>query len=123
VALGGRGEEVKRGDLVAVVLPGRYGKPRPGLVVQHDAFEGLPSVTLLPLTSDLRDLPLLRIPVQPGGDTGLRVRSEVQVDKVMTVPKDKIGPRIGTLDRETQLRVDEALSRYLGLAGSASPTL
>ena len=111
---------MKRGDLVAVVLPGRYGKPRPGLVVQHDAFEELPSVTLLPLTNELRGLPLLRIPVEPGKKTGLRVRSEIQVDKAMTVPREKIGPRLGTLDEGTMQRVDEALVRFLGLVGGTA---
>lgn len=106
---------MKRGDLVVVVLPGRYGKPRPALVVQHDAFEALASVTLLPLTSDLRGLPLVRVSVDPGEETGLRVASEVQIDKVMTVPREKIGPRLGALDEGTMQRVDEALVRFLGL--------
>jgi len=104
---------VKRGDLVAVVLPGRYGKPRPGLVVQEDAFEALPSVTVLPLTSDLRGLLLVRVPVEPGEETGLRIASEVQVDKIMTVPRGKIGPRLGSVDDGTMRRVDEALARFL----------
>lgn len=106
---------MKRGDLVAVVFPGRYGKPRPGLVVQHEAFEALPSVTLLPLTSELRGLPLVRVPVEPDEETGLRVPSEIQIDKVMTVPRERVGPRIGALDEVTLRRVDEALGRFLGL--------
>ena len=105
---------MKRGDLVAVVFPGRYGKPRPGLIVQHQAFEALPSVTLLPLTSELRGLPLVRVPVEPDEETGLRVSSEVQIDKVMTVPRQRIGPRIGAVDEGTLRRVDEALGRFLG---------
>lgn len=36
-----------RGDLVTVALSGDYGKPRPALVIQADAFAGHPSVTLL----------------------------------------------------------------------------
>lgn len=111
---------MKRGELVAVGLPGRYGKPRPGLVVQHDAFEALPSVTLLPLTSDVRGLPLVRAPVEPREETGLRVPSEVQVDKAMTVPREKIGPRIGVLDEDTMKHVDEALGRFLGLGWSVA---
>jgi len=89
-------------------------------VVQHDAFEGLPSVTLLPLTSDLRGLPLVRVPVEPGEETGLRVPSEVQVDKAMSVPREKIGPRVGALDEGTMQRVDEALGRFLGLGWSVA---
>lgn len=106
---------MKRGDIVTVVLPGAFGKPRPGLVVQDDAFEPLPSVTLLPITSDLQDLPPLRIGIRPGPGSGLRRSSQVQVDKIMTVPRSKVGTPIGTLDQATMSRVNEALTRFLGL--------
>ncbi|MEX1256335.1 MAG: type II toxin-antitoxin system PemK/MazF family toxin [Gemmatimonadota bacterium] len=106
---------MKRGDIVTVVLPGRYGKPRPGLIVQEDAFEALPSVTLLPLASDVRDLPLLRVPIAPGPESGVRTHSQVQIDKIMTVPRTKLGLRIGSLDDSTMRRVNEALGGFLGL--------
>jgi mRNA interferase MazF len=47
--------EVRRGDLVTIALTGDYGKPRPALVVQADAFDALTSVTVLRLTSELHD--------------------------------------------------------------------
>lgn len=106
---------MSRGDVVTVVLPGAYGKPRPALTVQDDAFSALPSVTLLPITSEIRDLPSLRITVEPGHEVGLRRRSQVQIDKAMTVARAKLGRRVGTLDRETLERVDQALGRFLGL--------
>ncbi|EQD75369.1 transcriptional modulator of MazE/toxin, MazF, partial [mine drainage metagenome] len=37
---------MKRGDVVTVVAPGDYGKPRPALVVQSDLFQDHPSVTV-----------------------------------------------------------------------------
>lgn len=110
---------MKRGDVVIVVLPGAYGKPRPGLVVQHDAFDALASVAVLPLTSDVRDLPLVRIRVAPGPEVGLRVPSDIQVDEIMTVPRDKIGRTLGSLDEDAMRRVDEALARFLGLGWQA----
>jgi mRNA interferase MazF len=106
---------MKRGDIVTVVLPGGHGKPRPGLIVHEDAFEALPSVTLLPLTSEVRNLPLLRIPVPNGPDTGVGVESQVQVDKIMTVPRAKLGRRMGELDADTMGQVSEALTGFLGL--------
>ena len=42
-----------RGDLVTVAASGDYGKPRPALVVQADVYAEHPSVTVLPLTSEL----------------------------------------------------------------------
>jgi mRNA interferase MazF len=106
---------VSRGEVVAVVLPGAYGKPRPALVVQDDAFEGLPSVTVLPITSDIRDLPPLRISIAAGPGSGLRRPSQLQIDKIMTVPRAKLGPRIGSLDDETMKSVELALGRFLGI--------
>jgi mRNA interferase MazF len=106
---------MKRGDIVVAAPPGDYGKPRPVLVIQDDAFEAMPSVTVLPLTSDLRDTPLLRLSVTPSRDTGLRVPSQVMVDKAVTLPRAKIGPRIGQADATTMREVDAALARFLGL--------
>ena len=105
-----------RGDVVAVVLPGAFGKPRPALVVQNDAFDALPSVTVLPITSEIRDLPPLRISIEPGPRSGLRRSSQVQIDKIMTVPRTKLGQRIGHLDESTMSSVDLALGRFLGIS-------
>ena len=52
---------MKRGDLVTVALRGDLGQLRPTLVIQPDLFEADPSVTILPVTSDLRATPLFRI--------------------------------------------------------------
>jgi mRNA interferase MazF len=106
---------VKRGDLVTVVTSGDYGKPRPALIVQADAHAEHPSITVLPLTSELHDTPLLRITVEPGEGTGLRRRSQVMVDKAVTIPCAKIGNRIGQLDGATLGDVDRALAAFLGL--------
>lgn len=107
--------EVNRGDLVTVVLPGDYGKPRPALVIQADAFQALPSVTLLPLTTDLHDWPLFRVTLQPNQTNGLRTVSQVAVDKTSTVPRSRIGQRIGAAETATMRAVQLALTRFLGL--------
>lgn len=56
---------MRRGDIVTAAASGDYGKPRPALIIQHDLYAALPSVTVLPLTSFLEDAPLLRITIQP----------------------------------------------------------
>jgi len=106
---------VRRGDLVTVVTSGDYGKPRPALIVQADAHAGHPSITVLPLTSELHDAPLLRITVEPGEGTGLRLRSQVMVDKATTIPCAKAGNRIGRLDEATLASVSRALAAFLGV--------
>jgi len=107
---------VKRGDLVTLALPGAYGKPRPALIIQSDLFDAHPSVTVLPVTSDLRDTPLFRIRVQPIDANGLRAVSEVMVDKAHIVTREKIGRKIGRLDDEAMMAVNRALATFLGFA-------
>src|SRR5260370_601712 len=107
--------EIRRGDLVTISASGDYGKPRPALVVQADAFDALTSVTVLRLTSELHDWPLFRITVEAGSGTGLQKRSQVMVDKAATVPRARITQRIGRLNTDTMRAVSEALARFLAL--------
>lgn len=107
---------VRRGDLVTVAFQGDYGKPRPALVVQSDLFSEHPSITLLPLTSELRDAPLFRVRISPDDVNHLREPSEVMVDKAQTISRSKVGEAFGRLDAETMVQVERALALFLGLA-------
>ena len=107
---------MKRGDLVTIALPGTYGKPRPALIIQSDLFDEHPSMTILPVTGELRDTPLFRISVEPDAGNGLRKRSQVMIDKAHTVPREKLGEPFGRLDDTTMLAVTRALAVFLGFA-------
>lgn len=107
---------MRRGELVTISLPGAYGKPRPALVIQSDLFDAHPSVTVLPVTSELRDLPLFRVRVEPSKANGLRAVSEVLVDKAHTVAREKVGAGIGQLEDEAMMAVNRALATFLGFA-------
>jgi len=108
---------VKRGSLITVVVPGAYGKPRPALVVQSALFENHPSVTILPLTSELRDTPLFRITVEPTPANGLQQRSQIMVDKIQTIPREKVGAVLGVLEDSHLLAVNRSMALFLGFAG------
>jgi mRNA interferase MazF len=107
--------EVKRGDVVTIALPGDYGKPRPALVIQSDAFSALDSVTVLRVTSDIHDFPLFRITVEPNSENGLVKRSQIMIDKAAAVPRAKIVQRIGRIDTGTMRQVSDALFDFLDL--------
>lgn len=107
---------MKRGDLVTVALAGHYGKPRPALIIQSDLFDVHPSVTVLPITSELRDAPLFRITIEPSKENGLRAPSQIMVDKAHTVPREKLGDPFGKLSDELMLAVNRALAVFLGFA-------
>lgn len=107
---------MRRGDIFAAAPPGDYGKPRPVLIIQSDAYAALPSVTVLPLTSGREDAPLLRVAIACEAGNGLRLPSQVMIDKPVTLPRSKIRQRIGALDAATLRSVEAALARFLGLA-------
>lgn len=111
---------MRRGDLVTIAVSGDYGKPRPALVVQDDAFAALPSVTVLQLTSDVHEDHLIRITVQPDAGNNLRKPSQVMVDRAMTVPREKAGAVFGALDAGTMASVDAAVLRFFGVGGRAA---
>ncbi len=108
---------MKRGDVVVVALSGDYGKPRPALVVQSDLFnETHASVSVAPVTSTIIDAPLFRLTLEPSSETGLRSVSQIMIDKMTTVRRDKVGRRIGRLGDETMVRVNRAIALWFGLA-------
>ena len=107
---------MKRGDLVTIALQGDYGKPRTAVVVQSDYFSEHPSLTILPVTSELRSVPLFRIMIEPTEGNNLKKRSQVMVDKVQTISREKIGLTFGKLDDASMLAVNRALAVWLGFA-------
>ena len=107
---------MRRGDLVTVAMPGDFGKPRPALVIQSDQFMNAASVAVLLLSGTSVDAPLVRLDVEPSPENGLRKRSQVMVDKVMTVRRDKMGEPFGRLDDDTMIVVNRALALFLGFA-------
>jgi mRNA interferase MazF len=107
---------MKQGDIIAVSLPGDYGKPRPAVVVQSDAFEHLNSVTVLPLTSHVLSLERCRVVVNPTEQNGLQKVSQIMVEKASTVPRDRAGQLIGRLSPEDISAVNRALALFLGFA-------
>src|SRR3546814_803135 len=110
----GRGLAVKRGDIVAVSLQGDYGKPRPALIVQSNLLAELESLVICPITSAVRDA-AFRITGEPDNANGLRVLSQVMVDKLSTLPRSKISKPFGRLDDERMKAVDRALLLVVGL--------
>src|SRR3989338_8097242 len=104
---------MRRGDLVTIALQGDYCKPRPALVIQSDLFDEHPSVTILPVTGELRDVPLFRVTVIPSERNGLSKPSQVMVDKAQTVSREKIWVSFGRLDDAAMLAVDRALAVFM----------
>ncbi|MGA9534289.1 MAG: type II toxin-antitoxin system PemK/MazF family toxin [Desulfobacterales bacterium] len=107
---------MKRGDVVLVVVPGDYGKPRPAVVVQTDLVNDIhSSIVVCPVTSRIQDAELFRLTIEPSPSNGLHKTSQIMVDKIVAVRRDKIRDSIGILDEELMIRLNRSLAFWLGL--------
>src|SRR5277367_815170 len=110
---------MRRGDIWTVAGGKDYaGKPRPVVVVQDDSFDATDSITVCAFTTDPTDAPLFRLPVESNERNGLHAVCRLMVDKITTVPKSKVGARVGRLDDEDIVRLNQAVLVFLGLAVS-----
>lgn len=114
---------MKRGEVWTVSGGAEYaGKPRPAVIAQDDSFDATASITLCIFTTDPTEAPLFRILVEPNARNGLDEVSRLMVDKITTVSKTKLGQRLGRLDDEDIIRLNQAILVFLGLAGSPRST-
>jgi len=109
---------VRRGEIWTVAGgPDYVGKPRPAVILQDDAFDATASMTICPFTTHAIDAPLMRLPIGPSEQNGLRAPSQLMVDKITTVSRTKLADRIGLLSDEDVVRMNRAVIVFLGLAG------
>jgi len=110
---------VTRGEIWTISGGVDYaGKPRPAVILQDNGFDATASLTLCAFTTDPTEAPLFRLRIQPDDLNGLHQASSLMVDKITTIPKRKVGTRIGRLRDEDVLRLNRAIIVFLGLASS-----
>jgi mRNA interferase MazF len=86
------------------------------VIIQDDRFDATDSVTICGFTRDSTDALLFRLPVDLSVTNGLLETSRIMVDKVTTVPRSKIGSRVGRLGAEDMVRLNRAILVFLGIA-------
>ena len=106
---------MKRGDVWTVSGSGYAGKPRPAVILQDDRFDATASVTICVFTTDQTEAPLIRIPIAPNENNGLRSVSRLMVDKITTVPRKRLGQRIGCLGAVDMARLQRSIMVFLSL--------
>jgi mRNA interferase MazF len=110
---------MRRGEIWTVVGGRDYaGKPCLVVIVQDDSFDATVSITICGFTADPTDAPLFRLIVEPNERNGLLSTCRLMVDKITTVPKIKLGTRVGRLDDEDMVRLNQAMMVFLGMAVS-----
>ncbi len=96
-------------------MSGDYGKPRPAVVIQTDSLAVIDTVLVCLISSAVRDSPLHRLSIPADEATGLREASQVMVDKIFAVRRDKCGKIIGRLDDATMLALGPLLTFVVGM--------
>ena len=108
---------MKRGEIWTVAGGTAYaGEPRPAVIIQDDAFDATASIIVCALTTEPADAPLFRLPIEPNVGNGLRAPCRLMIDKITSLPKSRLGKRIGRLDDEDLVRLNRAALVFLGLA-------
>ena len=108
---------MKRGDVVTVAASGDYGKPRPAVIFQTDALPAEhASVIVCQMTSDIAEAPDFRVTIEATEKNGLRTRSQIMADKPVTIRRERVGRKIGSLDDKDVARLNVALAFVVGLA-------
>ena len=108
--------KIHRGDIVLCVVSGDYGKPRPALVLQADIYnETHASVIVLPITSHIVAAPFFRIDMEPDSTNGLDRPSQVMIDKVVAVKRERIREIIGRAAPALLVELETAFLRFIDL--------
>lgn len=109
---------MKRGEIWTTSGGIYASKPRLAVILKDDRFSELECVAICPLTSNSTiDMPLIRIAVEPAETNGLHSASHVMVDRITTVRNSMMGSKLGELDHQDMLRIEQALVVFLGIAG------
>ncbi|NNM73073.1 type II toxin-antitoxin system PemK/MazF family toxin [Enterovirga aerilata] len=107
---------MRRGEIWTAAGGKDYaGKQRPVVILQDDRFAATASVTICMFTTNRTEAEFFRVTIDPTPDNGLREVSRAMADKVSTLPRSKIGYRIGRLSDHDMHRLDVALMTFLGL--------
>lgn len=95
----------------------RRWRASPAVIVQTDALPAEhASVVICQTTSECSDAPDFRVTIEPNERNGLRVRSQVMVDKQVTIRRERIGRQVGRLDDKDIAGINIALAFVMGLA-------
>ena len=108
---------MRRGEIWTIAGGKDYaGKPSPAVIIQDDRFDRMDSVTICAFTTDHTDAPLFRLLVEPSEGNGLRSPCRLMVDKITTVPRVRLGAKVGRLADEDMVRLNRAVLVFLGIA-------
>ena len=93
--------------------PDYASKPRPVVILQDERIP-TESITICGLTSDPAEVPFYRPKVEASATSGLVEASRIMVDKITTLPRRKLGRRLGKLSPVEAGELRQAIYLFLG---------
>jgi mRNA interferase MazF len=109
---------MRRGNIVVLNLGGNIGKPRPALIIQADILnedDRLQTTIVLPLTTELLNMAVIRYKLEPSSTNGIATTSQVMIDKIMQVEKNRVQHIIGQITKKQMEEVEARLLAILGV--------
>jgi mRNA interferase MazF len=111
---------IHRGDIyyadLSPVVGSEQGGTRPVLIIQNDIGNQYSPTTIVAAITSQIDKPRLpthvALPVIPGG---LDKRSVILLEQVRTIDKCRLLEKVSSLDKDTMLKVNQAVEISLGL--------
>ena len=88
---------------------------RPALVLQTDAANSnprYPNTIVCALSTKGRDIPF-HIPLEPHPRTGLSSPSYCKCEQILTISKERLVRRLGTVEEEVMKRIEEGVRLVL----------
>ena len=104
---------MRRGEVWWAEFPGQAGRRPAILLSRNSAYAVRLSVTVAPVTTRVRGIPV-EVPLGP--DDGLPMESVANLDDVTTLPESRLRSRITNLSEEKLQAVERALRFALGLS-------
>lgn len=108
---------MKRGEVWWADLPPPAGRRPVVLVSRDEAYAVRELVTIAPVTTRIRDLP---VEVSLGPADGLPKACVINADILTTIPKRLLSERVTLLSPSKVASLDEAIRFALGLDGAAT---
>lgn len=113
--------EIKRGDIfyadLSPVVGSEQGGIRPVLIIQNNVGNRYsPTIIAGAITSQLTKAKLPTHIEIRNGQFGLPKDSVILLEQLRTLDKRRLREKLGTLDRDTQRKVDKAILISLGFA-------
>ena len=92
-------------------------KTRPAVIIQNDVGNQFSGVTIVAaISSKVSAVPYpVEVLLMPTKQNGLTAPSAIHLDQIRSIDRTRLIKRLGVLDKQTMVKVDEAISVSLGL--------